>query len=104
MRIFAAQRASMAIFLSISYIEYVVRELIAGGYTEDTPSAVVYKASWSDEKVVRCSLRELAGEVKKQQIEKTALIVVGDFLGEGYELSKLYDKEFTTMYRRGISE
>lgn len=104
LRSFAAHRASMAIFLSISYIEDVVSELIAGGYTKGTPSAVVYKASWADEKIIRCPLGNLAGEVKKQQIEKTALIVVGDFLGEDYELSKLYDKEFTTMYRKGISE
>lgn len=104
LRSFAAHKASMAIFLSITYIERVVEELIAGGYTENTPSAVVYKASWEDEKIIRCPLGRLAEEVKAEQIEKTALIVVGDFLEDDYELSKLYDREFTTMYRKGIPE
>lgn len=104
LRSFAAHKASMAIFLSIAYIGEVVGELIAGGYTQDTPSAVVYKASWSDEKIIRCPLGKLAFEVKEQQIEKTALIVVGDFLGGDYELSRLYDREFSTMYRKGKSE
>lgn len=104
LRSFAAHKASMVIFLSIAHIENVVEELTAGGYTENTPSAVVYKASWENEKIIRCPLGRLAEEVKSEQIEKTALIVVGDFLGDDYELSKLYDKEFTTMYRKGIPE
>lgn len=104
LRSFAAHKASMAIFLSIAHIERVAEELTAGGYTESTPAAVVYKASWEDEKIIRCPLGKLAEEVKAERIEKTALIVVGDFLGDDYELSKLYDREFTTMYRKGITE
>lgn len=95
----AVHRASMAIFLSVSMAGELAQRLIAGGYPPQTRAAVVYRASWPDETVRRGTVAEL-GELCRG-IEKTAMIVVGDFLGDDYELSKLYDKNFTTGYRKG---
>ena len=64
--------------------------------------AVVYKATWEDQKIVIGDLTNIAQKVKEAGITKTALTVVGDFLGDEYELSKLYDKAFTTEFRKGI--
>ena len=69
-------------------------------YREDTPVAVVYKASWEDQKIVIGNLTNIAQKVKEAGITKTALTVVGDFLGDEYELSKLYDKTFTHEFRQ----
>ena len=72
--------------------------------TPDTPAAVVYKASWPEEKIVRCTVGSLAESTRAAGITKTALIVVGDFLGTQYERSKLYDPAFTTEFRRGTDQ
>lgn len=95
---------SMVIFLSAGMLELVQKELLAGAYTADTPAAIVYKATWPDEKIVRCTVGTLAERGKESGINKTALIMVGDFLGDRYERSKLYDPEFTTGYRQGKGE
>ncbi|MDR3205970.1 MAG: precorrin-4 C(11)-methyltransferase [Candidatus Methanoplasma sp.] len=100
----ARHNASMAIFLSIGFIDEMCKTLIEGGYAPDTPVAVVYKATWPDEKTVLGSLADIAGKVKAEKIDRTALTVVGGFLGGGYGLSKLYDKSFTTMFRKGAEE
>ena len=101
-RSFAAHQATMILFLSVGMIEDVVRELTEGGYQPDTPAAVVYKATWEDEKIVRAPLDRLAEQVNAAGIQKTALIIVGKVLGDDYALSKLYDKHFTTEYRTGV--
>ena len=62
---------------------------------------MVYKATWPDQKVLRGDLTDIAEKVKDAKIEKTALTVVGGFLGDEYGLSKLYDKNFSTGYRKG---
>lgn len=100
----ASHRATMMIFLSVGMIEEVVKDLIAGGYTENTPVAIVEKASWPDERHVRGNLGNIALRVKRAGITKTAMISVGDVLAEGPPpaLSKLYDKEFTHEYRQGV--
>ena len=97
----AVHQASMAIFLSASLVEEVVAELLAGGYSPDTPAAVVYRATWPDEMVLRTTLRELAECVKISGITKQALILVGDFLNskEKGRRSKLYDQDFKHEYR-----
>lgn len=95
----ASHQATMVIFLSASMLKDLTAELVRGGYREDTPAAIVYKASWEDQKVIRCPLGCLAREAAHNHIEKTALIIVGYCLGDEYELSKLYDPEFTTGYR-----
>ena len=97
----AAHGATMVIFLSIGLIDKVQPALLQGAYTPDTPAAVVYKASWPEEKIVRCTVGSLAESTRAAGITKTALIVVGDFLGTQYERSKLYDPAFTTEFRKG---
>ena len=97
----AAHGATMVVFLSIGLIDKVQEALLQGAYTSATPAAVVYKATWPEQKVVRCTVSTLAEETRKNGITKTALIVVGDFLGENYERSKLYDPAFTTAFRKG---
>lgn len=96
----ASHHATMVIFLSTGMLEELSEKLIAGGYSENTPAAIVYKASWKDEKVMRCTVKTLAETARTNNIKKTALITVGDFLGDDYSLSKLYDASFTTEYRK----
>jgi precorrin-4/cobalt-precorrin-4 C11-methyltransferase len=100
----AKHNASMVIFLSVGFMDELVRTLKEAGYRPDTPVAVVYKATWPDQKVLIATLDDIAEKVKESKIEKTALTIVGDFLGNEYELSKLYDKHFTTGYRKGKEE
>jgi precorrin-4/cobalt-precorrin-4 C11-methyltransferase len=97
----AAHQASMVIFLSSSMLERLSDKLLAGGYSPDTPAAIVYKASWADEKIVRTSIDRLSTAAKENNIAKTALILVGHFLGDEYERSKLYDPAFTHEFRKG---
>ena len=101
-RSLAAHGATMVLFLSSGMAEEVQKELLQGVYTEQTPCAIVYKATWEDEKVVRGTVGELCKLAKDNGINRTALIIVGDVLGDDYELSKLYDKHFTTGYRTEI--
>ena len=96
----AAHHATMVIFLSASMPGDLSAQLIAGGYAPETPAAIVYKASWADEKVLRCTIASLEETAKKNGIYKHALICVGDFLGNAYELSRLYDAHFETEFRR----
>lgn len=100
----ARHNSTMIIFLSIGFIDEMCSTLIAGGYDPKTPVAVVYKATWPDQKVLIGDLTDIPQKVKEENIEKTALTVVGDFLGGEYGLSKLYDKYFTTGYRKGAAE
>jgi len=97
----AVHGASMVIFLSAGMLEELQAELLKGAYTSETPAALVYKATWPEEKVVRCPLGELARAGREHNIKKTALVLVGDFLSAGYSRSRLYDPAFTTGYREG---
>ncbi|MDE5582981.1 MAG: precorrin-4 C(11)-methyltransferase [Ruminococcus sp.] len=96
----ASHHATMVIFLSTSMLDELSEKLISGGYSPETPSAIVYKASWADEKIMRCTVGTLAETARKFGINKTALITVGDFLGDDYSLSKLYDPSFETEFRK----
>lgn len=96
----AAHNATMVIFLSTGLLKELSAELIMGGYKPDTPAAIVYKASWADQKVCRCTVKNLAQTAADNGITKTALICVGYFLGNDYSLSKLYDKSFETEFRK----
>ena len=101
----AAHGATMVLFLSIGLVENVQAALLAGGaYTEQTPAAVVYKATWPEQKAVRCTVGSLAESTRAAGITKTALIVVGDFLGKNYQRSKLYDPAFATEFRPAAQE
>ncbi len=95
----AAHQTSMAIFLSVGDIEKLCERLMRGGYAPDTPAAVVYRASWPDEKKVEGELSDLAGKVKEAGIDKTALVLVGRFLKSDFENSKLYDENFSHSFR-----
>lgn len=97
----AKHHATMVIFLSIGFMDEMVSQLLAGGYTKETPVAVVYKATWPDQRILRGTLGDIASKVEEAGIKKTALTVVGDFLGDEHDLSKLYDKTFTTEFRVG---
>lgn len=98
---FAAHRATMVVFLSTGLLEELSQELIAGGYEPETPAAIVYKATWEDEKTVRCTVATLAEAAKENQITKTALMVIGDVVAQsGYQRSELYNPAFTTEFRK----
>ncbi|SJZ42230.1 precorrin-4 C(11)-methyltransferase [Garciella nitratireducens] len=98
LELLASHRTSMAIFLSVHKIEEVVNKLLIH-YEEQTPVAVIQKVTWEDQKIVTGTLKNISEKVKKAEIHKTAQILVGDFLGEIYETSKLYDKNFSHGYR-----
>lgn len=100
----AQHGATMIIFLSTGLLKELSEELIKGGYSIDTPAAIVYKATWPDEKVIHCTVGTLYEKAQENNVKKTALITVGNFLGDDYSLSKLYDKTFTTEYRKGVAE
>ena len=96
----AAHGATMIIFLSAGMTKELSERLLSGGYSPDTPAAIVYKATWDDEKIFRCTVGTLAETASSNGINKTALITVGEFLGDKYALSKLYDKAFETEFRK----
>lgn len=97
----AAHQATMIIFLTSTMLKELSRRLIDGGYSPDTPAAIVYKATWPDQKVIRTTVENIAVEAEKEGINKMALICVGNFLGNDYDRSKLYHPEFTHLFREG---
>ncbi|MBR1673233.1 MAG: precorrin-4 C(11)-methyltransferase [Fretibacterium sp.] len=101
LRSLAAHRASMVLFLSAGMLEGLCAELTAGGYPPETPAALVYRASWPDERVLRGTLADLPALAREAGVTRTALVLAGDFLGNEYELSKLYDAGFSHGYRKG---
>ena len=96
-RSLASHRASMALFLSAGTLDRLCAELIRGGYAPSTPAAVVYKATWPDEEIIKATLKTLPE--KAAHIGRTALVLVGEFMGEDYERSKLYDPAFSHLFR-----
>lgn len=98
---FSKHGATMVLFLSSTLLEKLQEDLLAGGvYTEDTPAAIVYKATWPDQKVCHCTVGTIAQTAKDNDIHKMALILVGGFLGDKYDRSKLYHPGFTTEFRK----
>ena len=100
-RSLAAHRATMVLFLSTGLTEKLQVELLAGGYPGDTPAAVVYKATWPEEKIFRCTVDTLHRTVTENGLTKTSLIIVGGCMGKEYLRSLLYHPEFTTEFREG---
>lgn len=100
LRSLAAHQATMCIFLSITMLLDVVEELIEGGYAPDTPIAIVQRASWPEQKIVRATLETIVAEIADKGIDRTAMIVVSRCLGADYELSRLYAPEFSHMFRK----
>lgn len=97
----ASHGATMVLFLSAGLLDRVQEELLQGAYTEQTPAAIVYKATWPDQKIVRCTVGTLTESAAHEGISKTALILVGEFLGDDYGRSCLYHPQFTTEFREG---
>lgn len=95
----AAHGASMVVFLTSTMLAELSDRLIEGGYGPDSPAAIVYKATWPDQKVIRTTVREIASAAEAEGINKMALIMVGGFLGNEYDRSKLYDPAFTHQFR-----
>ncbi len=102
-KLLASHKASMVIFLSSSMLGKLSEKLILGGYMKDTPCAIVYKATWDDEIKVVTTLENLENAGKENNISKTALVLVGDFLGDIYDRSKLYDGTFSHEFRKGTN-
>ena len=101
---FAAHGASMAIYLSSGMMEELSKRLIDGGYSSDTPAAIVYKASWPDEKKFICTVGTLAETADSNGIKNLAVVLVGDVISKsGYALSKLYSADFETGFRKARS-
>lgn len=95
LRKLAEHGSTMVLFLSSSLLEKAQQELMEGGYAPETPAAIVYKATWPDEQVFRCTVATLAETARAHQITKTALITIGGFLGDRYDRSLLYDPGFS---------
>ncbi len=99
LRALASHGATMVLFLSTGLLEKVSAQLMEGGYSPDTPAAIVYKATWEDQKVCRCTVETLRQTAEANGITKTALILVGRFLESEFTRSRLYDPTFTTEFR-----
>lgn len=97
----AKHGATMVLFLSSGLAEKTRESLLKGNYDKNTPVAVVYKATWEDEKIIMSTVENFPEDMAEAGINKTALIIVGNVLGSEYERSKLYDPSFTTGYRKG---
>ena len=98
-RALAAHQSTMVLFLSTSLTEKLQAELLEGGYAGDTPVAVVYKATWPDEKIFKCTVETLHQTVTENGLTKTSLIIVGNCMGDNYLRSLLYDPGFSTEFR-----
>ena len=102
LRLLASHGSSMAIYLSAGMLGALSAELLAGGYAPDTPAAIVYKATWPEEKTVMCTVKTLEEAGRQHQITKTAVVLVGDVLlsNGAYERSRLYSPDFSTQFRQ----
>ena len=100
----AAHGATMAIFLSAGLLGQLVENLLAGGCAPDCPAAIVYKATWPEEKIVRTVVSRLAADAEREGISKTALVLVGHFLGSEYDRSRLYHPAFSHGFRKGQAD
>lgn len=100
-RALAAHQSTMVLFLSTGLTDKLQTELLEGGYPGDTPAAIVYKATWQDEKIFRCTVDTLHKTVTENGLTRTSLIIVGGCMGERYLRSMLYHPAFTTGYREG---
>jgi precorrin-4/cobalt-precorrin-4 C11-methyltransferase len=101
MELLARHGTSMAVYLSTGMLEELADKLIEGGYKSDTPAAIVYKATWPEEKKIVCTIGELAEKAQKEHIEKTAIVLIGDVISHShYDRSRLYDPSFSTEFRK----
>lgn len=101
LRELASHQSTIVLFLSSGLADKVKEELLSGGCPPDTPAAVVYKATWDDEKILYTTIDGLPDAMRREQINKTALLIIGRVLDTSYARSRLYDASFTTEYRKG---
>ncbi|HZS01264.1 MAG TPA: precorrin-4 C(11)-methyltransferase [Chloroflexota bacterium] len=106
LRALAQHGVTLVIFLSIASMRAVVADLRAGGYPADTPVAVVYRVTWEDERVLRGTLADIAGQVRAAKIAKQALILVGPAVevalsrGAAERRSRLYSPDHSHLFRQ----
>ncbi len=100
LRFLAAHGTSLALYLSTGLLKEVTEELLSAGLAPSTPAAIVYKATWQEEKIFRCTIETLEQTARENHITKTALIVVGDFLESAFSRSRLYAPDFETEFRK----
>ncbi len=97
----AKHKATLIFYLSVHLLSKLVKEAIAGGYKKSTPVAVVYRASWEDQKIIKGTLGDIAKKIKEEKITKTAIVIISDVINpKSYEYSKLYNKKFSHSYRK----
>ncbi|MEK6966947.1 MAG: precorrin-4 C(11)-methyltransferase [Thermoproteota archaeon] len=97
----AKHDATMVFYLSVHLLSEIVKQAIDGGYSKSTPAAVVYRASWPDQKVIVGTLEDITKKVRAERIIKTAIVIIGDVIQpSSYEYSRLYDKTFTHSFRK----
>ncbi len=97
----AKHKATLIFYLSVHLLSNIVKESLAGGYKKSTPVAVVYRASWKDQKIVKGTLGDIVKKIKSEKITKTAIVIISDVIdSKSYEYSKLYDKKFSHGYRK----
>ena len=100
----AKHRATLIFYLSVHLLSDIVKEAIAGGYKKSTPVAVVYRASWKDQKIVKGTLKDITKKVRDEKITRTAIVIISEVIDStNYEFSKLYDKKFSHGYRKSKS-
>jgi precorrin-4/cobalt-precorrin-4 C11-methyltransferase len=97
----AKHKATLIFYLSVHLLSDIVKECLAGGYKKSTPVAVVYRASWKDQKIVKGTLSDIAEKIRREKITRTAIVIVSEVIdSKTYEYSKLYDKKFSHGYRK----
>ena len=97
----AKHKATLIFYLSVHLLSKLVKEAILGGYKKSTPVAVVYRASWDDQKIIKGTLKDITKKIQDEKITRTAIVIISDVIEpESYEYSKLYDKEFSHGYRK----
>lgn len=97
----AKHKSTMIFYLSVHLLQDIVKEAIKGGYPKSTPTAVVYRASWPDQKIITGTLEDIIKKVWAEKITRTAIVMIGDVIQpKSYEYSKLYDKTFSHGYRK----
>jgi len=97
----AKHKATLIFYLSVHLLSKLVKEAITGGYKKSTPVAVVYRASWDDQKIVKGTLNDIVKKIQDEKITRTAIVIISDVIHpQSYEYSKLYDKKFSHGYRK----
>jgi precorrin-4/cobalt-precorrin-4 C11-methyltransferase len=97
----AKHKATLIFYLSVHLLSDIVKESLAGGYKKSTPVAVVYRASWKDQKIVKGTLRDIEKKIRDKKITRTAIVIISEVIdSKSYEYSKLYDKKFSHGYRK----